>query len=294
MALRSGPMSRLLLPGRTLIQRFAYLFLLLGAVGLMLVGKADVVLVERARTAVIDATAPILDFLSRPAAKVAAAIEDVRQLWDLRQEVDRLRQENERLLRWQQAARQLESENAQLRELMNVVPEPGVRFVTARVIADAGGAFVRSLLVNAGGRDGVRKGQIAMTAQGMVGRVAEVGDRQARVLLVTDLNSRIPVMLESSRERAMLSGDNAERPRLQYLGTNARVEVGDRIVTSGHGGAFPPGLPIGLVASASDWEVRVQPYVDMSRLEYIRLVDFQLDGILLEADRSLARSPGRR
>lgn len=287
-------MSRLLLPGRTLIQRFAYLFLLLGAVGLMLVGKADVVLVERARTAVIDATAPILDFLSRPAAKVAAAIEDVRQLWDLRQEVDRLRQENERLLRWQQAARQLESENAQLRELMNVVPEPGVRFVTARVIADAGGAFVRSLLVNAGGRDGVRKGQIAMTAQGMVGRVAEVGDRQARVLLVTDLNSRIPVMLESSRERAMLSGDNAERPRLQYLGTNARVEVGDRIVTSGHGGAFPPGLPIGLVASASDWEVRVQPYVDMSRLEYIRLVDFQLDGILLEADRSLARSPGRR
>jgi rod shape-determining protein MreC len=287
-------MSRLLLPGRTLIQRFAYLFLLIGAVGLMVVGKADVVLVERVRVAMIDATAPILDFLSRPAAKVADAIEDARQLWDLRQEATRLRQENERLLRWQQSARQLEAENTRLRDLLNVVPEPGVRFVTARIIADTGGAFVRSLLVNAGTRDGVRKGQIAMTAQGMVGRVAEIGERQARVLLITDLNSRIPVMIESSRERAMLAGDNAERPRLQYLGTNVRVEVGDRIVTSGHGGAFPPGLPIGVVAAASDWEVRVQPYVDMSRLEFLRLVDFQLDGILLEADRSLARPPGRR
>lgn len=290
----SGSIARLLLPGRTLIQRFAYLFLLLGAVGLMLVGKADVVLVERARTAVVDATAPILDFFSRPAAKVAAGIEDLRQLWDLRQEAARLRQDNERLLRWQQVARQLEAENAQLRDLLNVVPEPGVRFITARIIADIGGAFVRNLLVNAGARDGVRKGQVAMTAQGMVGRVAEVGERQARVLLVTDLNSRIPVMIESSRERAMLSGDNAERPRLQYLGTNARVEVGDRIVTSGHGGAFPPGLPIGVVTSASDWEVRVQPFADLNRLEYLRLADFQLGGILLEADRSLHRPPGRR
>lgn len=294
MALRSGPLARLLLPGRTLVQRFAYLFLLLGAVGLMVIGKADVVLVERLRVTVIDATAPVLDFLSRPAAKVADAIEDVRQLWDLRQEVTRLHQENERLLRWQQSARQLEAENAQLRDLLNVVGEPGQRFVTVRVIADTGGAFARSLLVNAGLRDGVRKGQVAMTAQGMVGRVAEVGERQARVLLVTDLNSRIPAMIESSRERAMLTGDNTSRPRLQYLGTNARVEMADRIVTSGHGGVFPPGLPIGVVATATDWEARVQPFVDLSRLEYLRLVDFQLDGIMLETDRSLARPPGRR
>ena len=294
MALRSGPLARLLLPGRTLVQRFAYLFLLLGAVGLMVVGKADVVLVERLRVTVIDATAPILDFLSHPAAKVAYAIEDVRQLWDLRQEMTRLQQENERLLRWQQSARQLEAENVRLRELLNVVAEPGQRFMTVRIIADTGGAFARSLLVNAGLRDGVRKGQVAMTAQGMVGRVAEVGERQARVLLITDLNSRIPVMIESSRERAMLTGDNNLRPRLQYLGTNVRIEVGDRIVTSGHGGAFPPGLSIGVVAPATDWEARVQPFVDLSRLEYLRLVDFQLDGIILETDRSLARPPGRR
>ncbi|MBM3571992.1 MAG: rod shape-determining protein MreC, partial [Alphaproteobacteria bacterium] len=68
----------------------------------------------------------------------------------------------------------------------------------------------------------------------------------------------------------------------------------DRIVTSGHGGAFPPGLPIGVVTSASDWEVRVQPFADLNRLEYLRLADFQLGGILLEADRSLHRPPGRR
>ncbi|MFX4941244.1 rod shape-determining protein MreC, partial [Acinetobacter baumannii] len=87
-------------------------------------------------------------------------------------------------------------------------------FITARVVADPGGPFVRTVLTTAGRRHGVRKGQAAMAGPGLIGRVIEVGEWSSRVLLITDLNARIPVVMENSRQRAVLSGDNSEMPRL--------------------------------------------------------------------------------
>jgi rod shape-determining protein MreC len=110
--------------------------------------------------------------------------------------------------------------------------------------------------------------------------VTDVGDRSARILLITDLNSRIPVMIESTRERAVLAGDNSNEPRLIYLRQGASVSPGDRVVTSGHGNTWPPGMPVGVVTAIGDRGVLVQPYVDWSRLEFIRLLDLNLGGIL--------------
>ena len=106
-----------------------------------------------------------------------------------------------RLLSWQQAALTLASENTGLRGLLKLTPEPAATFITARVIANSGGAYVRSLMVHAGSENGVARGQAAMTGEGLVGRVAEVGSRAARVLLVTDLNSRVPVIVEGSQQQ---------------------------------------------------------------------------------------------
>ena len=108
---------------------------------------------------------------------------------------------------------------------------------------------MRTVLVNAGTDDRVARGQAAITGEGLVGRLTEVGNRAARVLLITDLNSRIPVTIESSHANAVLAGDNSERPRLLYLPSPDAVKIGDRIVTSGEGGVFPPGLPVGVVAA---------------------------------------------
>ena len=177
-------------------------------------------------------------------------------------------------------ARQLEAENAALREMLSLAPEAGIGFVTARVIGDQGGAFVRSVLVNSGERHGAARGQAAVTGQGLAGRVAEVGEHTARVLLITDMNSRIPILVGAARDRAVLAGDNTDQPTLLYLEPRIEVQVGDRVVTSGHGGVFPPGLPIGRVAAVTEEEIRVQPFVDWSHLEYLRLIDYELPGIL--------------
>lgn len=277
---RPGPVLRLAAPLRVLAQRFTFLGLVALSVGLMVFGKAEAPLVERARMTVTDALVPILDAVSRPVATAAEMVTRVNEIIDVHAENNRLREENERLLRWQSVATKLEVENRSLREVAKVTTEEPVSFVTARVVADAGGTFVRSVLVMAGTRDGVAKGQSAVTADGLVGRVGEVGERSARVLLLTDLNSHVPVIIESSRERAILAGDNSDKPRLTHLPVTARPQVGDRVMTSGHGGVFPPGLPVGIIVAVNEGVARIKPFVEFHRLDHVRLIDFGLSGTL--------------
>ncbi|MSO65312.1 MAG: rod shape-determining protein MreC [Alphaproteobacteria bacterium] len=267
--------ARIAIPLKNVVQRFAPALLIGAAFAIMLLGRFDNAAVVRVRIVVIDVVAPLFDAVSRPVSAVNDAADNVRQWFALRTEVVRLSEENARLLQWQATARRLEAENASLRGLLNVRPEPSVGFVSARVIADSGAPFVRTVLVNSGYRDGVRRGQSAMNSEALIGRVIEVGDRSARILLLTDLNSRVPVTNLSSGLRGVLAGDNTERPQLVFLPNQAQLAPGDRIVTSGHGGVLPQGLPIGVVASV-DGVVRVQLLAGTDRLEYVRIVRYDL------------------
>jgi len=277
---RAGSVVRLATPVKAWAQRFALISLVAAAFAIMLLGRAQSPVIERLRGAVADAVAPILDATSRPVATVEGMIAEAQDLARLRTENAELRGRNDRLMQWQAVARRLEAENHALRRAANVVADPAQRFLTARVIGDQGGAFARSVLVNAGRREGVERGQAAMTGSGLAGRVAELGERASRVLLVTDMNSRIPVLVGRSRDRAVLAGNNSPQPSLVYLAPRADVVAGDRVVTSGHGGALPPDLQIGVVASVGEEGIRVQPYVEFDRLEYVQLVDFELPRLL--------------
>ena len=280
MKARTEAVFRFAAPMRAVMARFAFLVLIAGSFALMLLGKAEVVVVERARMALLDILAPVFGVISQPAEAVSSAVGEVSHITQVYQENRTLREQVVRLEQWQEAARRLDAENQQLRGLLNFPVDPQTRQVTGRVIGDSGGSFVRSILVAVGAERGVAKGQAAMTGEGLVGRVSEVGERSARVLLITDLNSRIPVVVESTRDRAVLAGDNTVRPRLLYLSPDARLSPGDRVLTSGHGGALPAGLPVGVIADVGERGVLVQPYVDWARLDYVRLLDYGLTGIL--------------
>jgi rod shape-determining protein MreC len=269
-------MIRLSPARRAMIERITFPLLVLLSAVMIVLGKADQVVLESLKNSVMDAAAPALDMLSRPSALVDTAVGRARDFLTVYQENARLAEENERLLGWQQAALKLASENAQLRDLLRVAPEPATSYVTARVIANSGGAYTRSVIVNAGRENGVVRGAAAVTGEGLVGRVSEVGSRAARILLITDLNSRVPVIVEGSRQRAVLAGDNSEHPSLRYLEAGAAIRIGDRIVTSGQGGVFPPGLPVGVVAVFDGELARVELFVELSRVDYLRLVDYGL------------------
>src|SRR5258708_31592897 len=204
---------RLAVPVKVISQRFALPVLVLASVVMIVLGKADALLFERIRVAFADVASPVLDIVSQPVAAVDQLVDRVQGAFALSSENAQLRQDNARLMQWQQVAQGLTVENARLRELLNLAPDPAVSFVSTRVIANSGGSFVRSVLIDAGGRDGLARGQAAMTGAGLAGRVTEVGERAARVLLLTDRNSHIPVAFDGSRERAVLAGDNSDRPQ---------------------------------------------------------------------------------
>jgi rod shape-determining protein MreC len=278
---------------RAAIQRMSLTLLVVISAVMIIVGKTDQVAFQYLRNSTMDAAAPALDMLSRPAAAFDAAADRARGFITVYRDNVRLAEENERLLGWQQVALRLSAENAELRDLAKLVPESAISFVTARVIADSGGAYARSVMVNAGRDNGVARGQAAMTGEGLVGRVAEVGSRAARILLITDLNSRVPVVVDGTGQRAILAGDNSARPSLRYVDAGGTIRIGDRIVTSGQGGVFPPGLPVGVVANVDSEGASVEPYAALSRVDYLRLVDYGLAEALPQPLSVAARS-GKR
>lgn len=285
-------MIRLSIPARQALSKLTLPVLVVAAFGFMLLGKADTLLAERARMALNDGLAPIYSVLAEPLGAIHAGLTEVSSLWGLRDENAKLREENDYLRRWQSIALALDAENARLKASLNWIPDPHANFVTARVVADAGGIYARAALLAVGPNHSIRKGQIALDERGLIGRVTEVGSRTARVLLITDLNSRIPVTMETSRARAILVGTNGGRPRLLYWPEGVLPQEGERIVTSAEANAFPANLPIGTVHHSASGAPEVEPFALLQRLEIVRIFDYGLGGVTApEAPAKL--TPGR-
>lgn len=263
---------------RVVAQRFSFIIFIILALAMLAAGRVQPVMVKDARARAIDTLAPVLDALARPMTAAQGALTDARSYLAVRQENMRLSRDNAQLKDWQNAVAMLQKENRELRALLNFKTEPGLAYISARVIADTGGPFTRALIVTAGSLDGVREGMAAMTGDGLVGRVVEVGDWSSRVLLITDLNSRLPVTVADTGDRAILAGDNSTTPKLLYLPQDAVPAVGARVLTSGHGGIFPPNLPVGIVSESAQGGVTVTPAAEIGRIDYLRLVDFGLKG----------------
>jgi rod shape-determining protein MreC len=270
---------RLSIPVRQALAKLTLPVLIAASFGLMLLGKADAVLAERARMALADALAPIYGVLAQPLANVRTALDNTENMFTLYRDNAQLRQENERLRRWQSVALALDAENATLKANLHWIPDPQASYVTARVVADAGGVYARAVLLSLGPNHNIAKGQIALDDRGLVGRVTELGSRSARVLLITDMNSRIPVTLESSRARAMLVGTNGDRPRLMFWPEGVQPAEGERVVTSAEADAFPAGLPVGTVHYSANNMAEVEPAARLNRLEVVRLFDYGERGV---------------
>ena len=281
------------MPLRQALSKLTLPIFMVASFGLMLLGKADALLAERARMAVADALSPLYAALAEPLSVVHRGIEGAQHLATLHEENARLREENDRLRRWQAVALALDAENATLKAQLRWIPDPAPSFLTARVVADAGGVYARAVLLSLGPNHSVARGQIALDDRGLVGRVTELGTRSARVLLLTDMNSRVPVTLEGSRGRAIMAGTNGPRPRLIYWAEGTQPAEGERVVTSAEANAFPPGLPVGVVRYSTSNVPEVVPFAQLDRLEVVRLFDYGLKGVI-PPEASVARQSERR
>lgn len=239
---------------------------------LFLVWRIDSPRVERLRAEVADAVMPRADWLLAPVTAAAEIARDARSYARLHEQNQELRRELQRMQAWKEAALQLEQQNARLLDLNNVRLDPAHTWITGRVLADAGSPFRQSVLLNVGSRDGVGDGWATMDGIGVVGRISGTGERTARVILLTDPASRMPVLVQPSGRTAILQGDNTAAPLVDFLENPDLIRPGDRIVSSGDGGVFPAGLLVGQVARGPDGALRARLAADYERLSFLRVL----------------------
>lgn len=235
-------------------------------------------LVQRVRVTLTDAFAPLLHMAGTPAGALEGMQTALQNAGDMRTENEKLRKDLEALQSLRTLAQQYAEENRNLKNLLKYKDESVEEALTARVIGQTGGNFTESVIITAGTRDGVVENMIAMNEDGVVGRVIEVGTWSSRVLLLNDFSFRLPVMLEDTQQRAILSGEGQDMPRLLFLPQDNALKPGVRVVTSGHGGLFPPYLPVGMVKEIKGHDVRVMPLARLDRLHIIRLARYNLAG----------------
>lgn len=273
---KTGPVGLAPVAPRHWFFRASMLMLLTVSAALIVMSRSGNPAAQRLRESLMDASAPVLAAAASPMNAVAGVGEWFGELARLRAENIALKNENRELLQWQSAAKAMEAENASLKELMHVVASRKSNYITARIVSDLGGPYVHSALLAGGAEQGIRKDQPVINERGLIGRVIETGKTSARVLLLSDMNSRVPVMMESSREKGILSGSSDGAPRLTYLPADTHIEAGERIVTSGDGGVFPQGIAVGIVESVEKNGIRVQLFADPGRAEFVSVVDYAL------------------
>ena len=254
------------------IRRILVGLLVLFLLAIFLLWRIDSPRVERFRAALVDRVVPSFEWALVPITKAAAMIDDYQSYTRIYEQNQELRRELQQMKAWKEAALQLEQKNARLLDLNQVRLDPKLTHVTGVVLADSGSPFRQSVLLNVGERDGILDGWATMDGIGLVGRIAGVGPSTSRVILLTDSNSRIPVTVQPSGQKALLSGDNSSLPPLDFLEDQDQVRPGDRVVTSGDGGVFPADLLVGQVALGSDKRLRVLLSADYGRLEFLRVL----------------------
>ena len=275
-------------------KKFAVVLLFFVAFVMMLFNKTDSVLIDKTSSVATDILSPIIELLVIPAKLLSGTLNYAYDFKNVRDENKRLKEENRELIIKSSRAIALEAENKLLSGLLNYIAPKGVSYITARVIAEEGNAFSHSLIAYIGGNKNIKKGQVVLSDAGVVGRIDKVGVMYAKIIMVTDINSKIPVMIERNRIRGILSGDNTSVPKLIFTPLDAEFKIGDRVITSGVAGVFPPGLPIGKIVSIEKNNIKVKTFSNLDRIEYIRIVNYNLADVSVEEDMmSVAESEDR-
>ena len=261
---------------KELRHRFSSGFFIILALALLIFGSKNTLVVNGLRSGVTDFFAPVLDVASRPLSVADDFVKWTQKLAIVFSENERLWAENQQLKQAQIKASQLAIDNQRLKKLLNVGEGRVNTVAAARVVSDSGSPFFKSVLINRGTGDGVKKGQAVINEDGIVGRTITVGASSARVLLATDINSRIPVKLASSGINMILEGDNSPYPKPSFLPIGEKIAIGDLILTSGYGMTFPHDLPVGQVVEMGPEGIKIKLSTKLYNLNYVSIVGYEI------------------
>lgn len=247
------------------------------ALVLVLLGKAQPNLFDQARSRLTDLMAPPLEVARAPLRGFDRFMGSITDIFSVYRQNLELKEENARLRQWRNVAIVLQGRVNRYQSLLHAVPDPKLNSVLSRVIGRASRPFLQTMILDAGKRNKVMPGQAVVDARGMIGRIYLTGQRTSWVILLTDLNSRVPVTIASvggsGNVQAMMTGDNTQLPTLSMVSRIENLRAGDQVVSSGDGGFLPAGLPIGTVVDDRGiW--RVSLLADPASSQDVEILNF--------------------
>ena len=277
MTYRDGPLTDLKLP-LAWAAGAATVIAVVAALVLLLAGRREAVAATTytpARNGLARVVAPVSGALEAPVRWTGTAVGYVESYFFAIGENRRLKRQIADLEGYRDAAIALRNVNDRYEALLKLKTEPAIPMVTGRTIMDSRGPFSNARLVDVGAAGGVEVGDPAMSERGVVGRIVGVTPSVSRLLMVTDVDSRTPILVDRTNGRAILTGDGSSYPRLEYVRGRDPVRIGDTILTSGDGGVFPRGLPVGVAVKDLKGAWRVRLYADETPIDFVRILQFQ-------------------
>jgi len=244
------------------------------AVVLVLIGKAQSGLFDKARAHVTDMMAPVLEKVRAPVAGFDRWMGSITEIFSVYEENLKLKEENARLRQWRNVAIVLQGRVGRYQQLLHAVPDPKMNAVLAKVIGRANRPFLETMILDAGREDHALPGQAVVDPRGMIGRIYLTGSRTSWVILLTDLNSRIPVTVAPGNIQAIMAGDNSPMPGLDMVSHTVTLHAGDQVTSSGDGGLLPAGLPIGTVVADGQGGFRVALLSDPAAAQDVEVLNF--------------------
>lgn len=264
--------------GRKANSRFTLVLLILVSVLLLLSSlySAQASVFQKAREGVMDAASPVLSLFAGPVAYINGVAGSISDYFNVMKQNKALRQENAELRQWMNEALELRETIATFEALEGFIAPPEAQPISAFVIGESNDAFARSMIVNAGRANNVEVGQAVIGESGLVGRIVEAGSDASRVLLLTDIQSRVPVYIEGAGVEGILVGNTRSDPVISFLASADRVQAapGQRVLTSGAGGALPRGLPVGVVRGETRGGIAVDLYANYARTRLVRIINY--------------------
>ncbi|MGH6987382.1 MAG: rod shape-determining protein MreC [Caulobacteraceae bacterium] len=275
MSLRDGPFGDLKTP-----LRWTAGLALIAAVGLTIfvasesarTGWAGVAQARRAAASAAGSAGQVLSAPVRWAGEASGAVHAYLMAGSQNRA---LRAELVQAEAWRDKAVELAEVNARYRALLGVKTDPPVPMVFARTVLDARGPFNNTRLADIGSLRGVEEGNPVLSEHGLVGRVMAVAPSVSRILLLSDVESKVPVLSPRTNARAILTGDGGPNPRLDYVRSHNSLHNGDLVLTSGDGGVFPRGLPVGVAFQGYDGSWRVALDSDAAPIDFVQILLFK-------------------
>jgi len=257
---------------RLFLRKLVLTLVVICAFGLVFLNKADNAGFNKNQDILSHFLYPIVRVIQLPADGVYLTYQKIKDIVFVYKENNILKQKTQKFDELRNRFYALEIENALLAEMLFYTPPQGLSFVTAKIIAGEGDGFSHSLIAYVPETKGIQKGQVVLFKDAVIGRVDRVRGAYARIMLISDISSKIPVFIERTRDKGILSGNNTQILNLLFTASNADIQKGDRIVTSGIGGIFPSNLLVGYVSKATQSSIEVIPAHNIEKVEYVKII----------------------